>query len=51
MIDSPARAKAFTAICQKMRNDTKPKPDKVKNEDMHFLLFGMEPDGYFREKK
>jgi hypothetical protein len=39
VLDSPERAKEFIAICQKMRNDTRPWPGKVTDHDAHFLLF------------
>lgn len=36
------RAKSFTAICQLMRRDTRPKLGKASDHDMHFLLFDSE---------
>jgi hypothetical protein len=45
-LDSPERARAFAAVCQGFRNDSRPKPAKVRDEDMHFLLFGSEYKDY-----
>lgn len=44
-LDSPERAKAFTAVCQKMRGDSRP-PGKVSDQDMHFLLFDFDMKDY-----
>lgn len=46
VLDSPERAKDFTAVCQKMRSDSKPKPGRVSDQDMHFLLFGFDTKDY-----
>lgn len=46
VLDSPERAKEFTAVCQKMRDDGRRKPGKVTDHDMHFLLFGFELKEY-----
>jgi hypothetical protein len=48
VLDSPERAKEFTAICQKMRNDSRPRPGKASDHDVHFLLFGFELENYLR---
>jgi hypothetical protein len=45
-LDSPERGKEFTAICQKMRSDTRPRPGKVSDHDAHFLLFGFDVESY-----
>jgi hypothetical protein len=42
VLDSPERANEFTAVCQKMRRDSSPKPDEVSDRDVHFLLFGFD---------
>ena len=42
ILDTPERAKEFTAVCQKMRCDGRPRPKKVTDEDIHFLLFDLE---------
>lgn len=42
-LDSPERAEAFMKICLTMRNDRSDKAGKVTNEDIHFLLFGIDP--------
>ena len=44
VLDTPQRAKEFTAICQKMRSDTRPRPGEVSDYDAHFLLFGLTID-------
>ncbi|MBZ5695416.1 MAG: hypothetical protein LAN36_08635 [Acidobacteriia bacterium] len=46
ILDSPERAKEFTAICQKMRDDSRPKPGEVNDRDVHFLLFGLDLGDY-----
>jgi hypothetical protein len=40
VLDSPERQKAFTAVCQVMRADSRPGPDAATDDDVHFLLFG-----------
>jgi hypothetical protein len=40
VLDSPQRCREFTSICQKMRNDTRPKPGAAEDHDVEFLLFG-----------
>jgi hypothetical protein len=42
ILDSPERAREFTTLCQKMRSDGCPRPQEVTDEDIHFLLFGLE---------
>jgi len=44
VIDTPASAKAFMAICQLMRRDSHPSPGSVSDPDMHLLVFGMDMD-------
>jgi hypothetical protein len=39
VLNTPERARAFTAVCQKMRGDTRPKLETISDSDMHFLLF------------
>ena len=47
VLDSPERAREFTAICQQMRNDTRPNPGPLTDtKDAHFLLFGFEMEKY-----
>ena len=46
VLDSPERGKEFTAICQKMRGDTRPRPGRVTDHDAHFLLFGFDLESY-----
>jgi hypothetical protein len=46
VLDSPERAKEFTAVCQKMRADGRPKTDRVTDQDTHFLLFGFDIKQY-----
>lgn len=46
VLDSPERAKEFTAVCQKMRSDTRPRPGNVTDHDAHFLLFGFDLQSY-----
>jgi hypothetical protein len=45
VLDSPERARGFTAVCEKMRGDSGP-PGTVSDQDMHFLLFGFETKTY-----
>lgn len=40
VLDTPQRLRDFTAICQTMRSDTRPRPGGVNDHDVHFLLFG-----------
>lgn len=40
VLDSAERMKAFTALCQTMRRDSRPGPGKASDDDVHFLLFG-----------
>ena len=40
VLNTPERARAFTAICQQMRNDSRPRLAAVTDEDVYFLLFG-----------
>lgn len=40
VLDSPERMKAFTAVCQTMRRDSRPGPGKANDDDAQFLLFG-----------
>lgn len=47
-LDTPKRAKEFTAICQKMRSDTRPRPGRVSDYDAHFLLFGFDLESYLK---
>ncbi len=42
VLDTPERAKDYTAVCQKMRGDTRPKAETARDEDVHFLLFDFE---------
>jgi hypothetical protein len=42
VLDSLERTREFTAICQKMRGDTRPKPGVVADRDVHFLMFDVE---------
>jgi hypothetical protein len=46
VLDSPERANEFTAVCQKMRHDSRPKPGEVTDQDVHFLLFGFDMKEY-----
>jgi hypothetical protein len=46
VLDTPKRAKEFTAVCQKMRSDSRPKPGEVTDQDVHFLLFGFDMNEY-----
>jgi hypothetical protein len=46
VLDTPERGREFTAICKKMRTDTRPRLANVKDDDAHFLLFGLDPDSY-----
>jgi hypothetical protein len=46
VLDSPERAKSFTAVCQVMRGDTRPTLGKIADSDMHFLLFDYEIKDY-----
>jgi hypothetical protein len=46
VLDSPERARAFTAVCQRMRGDTRPKLGEITDSDMHFLLFDYEIKDY-----
>lgn len=46
VLDSPERATEFTVVCQRMRNDTRPRPGKVTEHDAHFLLFGFDLERY-----
>ena len=46
ILDTPERAREFTAVCQKMRSDGRPRPKKVTDEDIHFLLFDFEMKHY-----
>ena|SRR2546423_7575577 len=46
VLDSTERAKEFTAICQQMRNDTRPNPGPLTDKDAHFLLFGFDMEKY-----
>jgi hypothetical protein len=46
VLDSPERARDFTAICQRMRGDTRPRPGTVTTHDVHFLLFGFDLEAY-----
>jgi len=46
VLDSTERATEFTAICQKMRNDTRPRPGNISDHDAHFLLFGLDMEGH-----
>jgi len=40
VLDSPERLNEFTAICQRFRNDGRPKLGEVCDADMSVLLFG-----------
>jgi len=42
VLNSPERARAFTAVCQKMRGDTRPKLGHITDKDMHYLLFELD---------
>ena len=42
VLDSAERTRAFTAVCEQMRGDTRPKLGRITDSDMHFLLFGYE---------
>lgn len=44
VLDSSERMKAFTAVCQTMRTDSRPGPGKATDDDVHFLLFGSEDE-------
>ncbi|HUB58958.1 MAG TPA: hypothetical protein VL975_00730 [Candidatus Micrarchaeia archaeon] len=46
VLDTPARARQFTSVCQRMRNDTKPRPGEITEHDAHFLLFGFDIGDY-----
>lgn len=46
VLDTPERAREFTAICQKMRTDTRPRLANVTDDDAHFLLFGLDLESY-----
>jgi hypothetical protein len=49
VLDTPERAKSFVGICQSFRNDSSPKPGKVPDPDVHFLLFDFELSDYLGE--
>jgi len=51
VLDSPERASEFTAVCQKMRSDTRPRPKPVADRDVHFLLFSTDIDSYLDPRK
>jgi hypothetical protein len=42
VLNTRERARAFTAVCQQMRKDTRPKLGTIVDRDMHFLLFDYE---------
>lgn len=46
VLDTPERGREFTAICQKMRADTRPRPGRIADNDAHFLLFGFDLESY-----
>jgi len=46
VLDTPERGREFTAICQKMRTDTRPRLANVTDDDAHFLLFGLDLESY-----
>lgn len=46
ILDTPERAREFTAVCQRMRNDGRSKPGAVTDHDVHFLLFGFDMKEY-----
>jgi hypothetical protein len=39
VLNSAERARAFTAVCQKMRGDTRPNLARIPDTDMYYLLF------------
>lgn len=49
VLDSPERAEKFTDVCRQMRNDRSTRPGRATNEDMHFLLFNLDPKDYLKE--
>jgi hypothetical protein len=50
VLDTPERAREFTRVCQQMRNDRSYKVGRVADDDVHFLLFELDPKDYLGEE-